>query len=221
VDVAERRHFPREAVVVLLLAHVEAAVLEQHHLAGLHADAVHPVAHQGHLAAKELAQARGDRCERIGGRELAFLRAPEVRGDHHRGALVEREADARDRGADARVVGDRARSVLRHVQVRANEHALAGEVEVGHLQDFHGLPKTIVIPAEPASACIRRERESIGYFAAIHATATSSIRFEKPHSLSYQLDAFTSRPETLVSVASKIEERGSWLKSDETSGSLL
>ena len=40
------------------------------------------------------------------------------------------------------------------------------------------------------------------YFAAISAMVVSSIRFEKPHSLSYQLLTLTSRPETFVSVAS-------------------
>jgi hypothetical protein len=37
----------------------------------------------------------------------------------------------------------------------------------------------------------------------------SSIRFEKPHSLSYQAHTFTSVPsDTLVSVASKMDEAG-------------
>src|SRR6267378_5579759 len=66
-----------------------------------------------------------------------------------------------------------------------------------------------------------------GYFASAtptsaKATATSSMRLEKPHSLSYQEDTFTSVPSaTRVRVASKIELAGLWLKSDETSGSVL
>src|SRR5258706_10142027 len=65
-------------------------------------------------------------------------------------------------------------------------------------------------------------RTGMAYLAAIRATVTSSIRLLNPHSLSYQEDTFTSvPPDTLVSVASKIEEAGLWLKSDETSGSLL
>src|SRR5271165_6523511 len=52
-----------------------------------------------------------------------------------------------------------------------------------------------------------------------HASVVSSMRFEKPHSLSYQAQALTSVPSrTLVSVASKVEDAGSWLKSTETSG---
>src|SRR6266853_3802802 len=65
-------------------------------------------------------------------------------------------------------------------------------------------------------------RTRIDYFAFINATVTSSIRLLKPHSLSYQEDTFTSVPaDTLVRVASKIDEAGLWLKSIETSGSLL
>src|SRR5437868_14224827 len=61
----------------------------------------------------------------------------------------------------------------------------------------------------------------VRYFAPISATVTSSMRFENPHSLSYQLDTFTSRPDTLVSVASNVDDAGSWLKSLDTSGPLL
>src|SRR3954467_1793049 len=52
---------------------------------------------------------------------------------------------------------------------------------------------------------------------------TSSIRFEKPHSLSYQDETLTSVPsgETRVRVESKIELAGLWLKSDETRSSAL
>jgi hypothetical protein len=40
-------------------------------------------------------------------------------------------------------------------------------------------------------------------------TARSIMRFEKPHSLSYQLKTFAKRsPTTCVSVASKIDEPG-------------
>src|SRR4051812_14767100 len=59
------------------------------------------------------------------------------------------------------------------------------------------------------------------YFAAIQARVTSSMRLEKPHSLSYQLETFTRRPDTFVRVESKVEEAGSWLKSTDTSGAVL
>jgi hypothetical protein len=68
---------------------------------------------------------------------------------------------------------------------------------------------------------LRIARDAITYFALASATAVSSMRFEKPHSLSYQLDTFTRRPDTLVSVASNVDEAGLWLKSIDTSGASL
>src|SRR5690242_13521769 len=59
------------------------------------------------------------------------------------------------------------------------------------------------------------------HFAAISAIVTSSIRLLNPHSLSYQLLALTSRPDTFVSVASNVDDAGSWLKSTDTSGAVL
>ena len=47
------------------------------------------------------------------------------------------------------------------------------------------------------------------YFASINATVVSSMRLLKPHSLSYHEHTFTKRPDTLVQVASKIDECGS------------
>ena len=48
------------------------------------------------------------------------------------------------------------------------------------------------------------------------------MRFEKPHSLSYQERTRTRVPSiTCVCVASKVELCESWLKSIETSGSVL
>ncbi len=53
------------------------------------------------------------------------------------------------------------------------------------------------------------------------ARALSSMRLEKPHSLSYQAMTLTSRPLTRVWLASNTAERGSWLKSTDTSGRVL
>ncbi len=58
------------------------------------------------------------------------------------------------------------------------------------------------------------------YLAFISATVVSSMRFEKPHSLSYHDDTLTRRPDTLVKVESKFDEAGLWLKSIDTSGSV-
>jgi hypothetical protein len=61
----------------------------------------------------------------------------------------------------------------------------------------------------------------VRFFAAIRAIVVSSIRLENPHSLSYQLDTFTRRPDTFVSVESNVDDAGSWLKSTDTSGPVL
>jgi len=58
--------------------------------------------------------------------------------------------------------------------------------------------------------------------AVIMAIAVSGIRFEKPHSLSYQDNTRTKLPPmTWVWVESNVELAGLWLKSMETSGSVL
>src|SRR5262245_59291116 len=60
------------------------------------------------------------------------------------------------------------------------------------------------------------------HFAAINATVVSSMRLLKPHSLSYQESTFTRLPlVTRVCGASNTELWLSWLKSLDTSGSLL
>ncbi|KAG0750961.1 hypothetical protein G6F24_014771 [Rhizopus arrhizus] len=135
--VAQRGVLLRQGLVILALAHVHAAVFQQHQLARLHVDTVDPVAHQRHFAAEQLGQACGDRRQRIGLAPHAFLRAPQVRGDHHRRALLQRALERRQRSGDALFGGDAA-ILDRHVQILADQHALAGEVEVGHADDGHG-----------------------------------------------------------------------------------
>src|SRR6266853_5673301 len=62
----------------------------------------------------------------------------------------------------------------------------------------------------------------IDYFAFINAIVASSIRLLKPHSLSYQEQTFTSVPfDTRVRVASNTLLAALWLKSEDTSGSML
>src|SRR5262249_28421080 len=111
-----------------------------------------------------------------------------MRRHHHCRAGFERLLDCRQRGPDARVVGDGRGVVLRYVQVGADENAFAAEVELRHALELHYFA---VATSAPTSA---------------KAAATSSIRLEKPHSLSYQEHTFTSVPsETRVMVESKIE----------------
>ena len=105
-----------------------------------------------------------------------------MRGDEHLRAFVERELDGRQRRADARVARDLA-ALDGHVQIFANQDPLASEVLVRHAQHFHGAEQP--------------------YEAFDQAIVVSSMRFEKPHSLSYQEHTLTSVPSlTRVSVES-------------------
>src|SRR5688572_4657517 len=112
------------------------------------------------------------------------------------------------------------RSAMASSQTLATIAATTNVVGTGRVKPSVYLrPTAHAISHRPATT--RTSQAMARYFAAIQAIETSSMRLEKPHSLSYQLETFTSRPETLVSVASKIDERASWLKSLETSGALL
>ncbi len=116
------------------LGRVEADVLQQRDLAVLQrrdgglgrlADGV---GGERDRLAQQLAQAHGDRRERV---LLVRLRvdalgAAQVRGDDDLGAALQQGAESGHRGADPAVVGD-ARAVERHVEVGAHQHALAGE----------------------------------------------------------------------------------------------
>src|SRR5690606_25553501 len=104
--------------------------------------------------------------------------------DHDRRAAVERQADAGHRGADAGVFADLAGVVERHVEVGADEHPLAVQ-RAGLGQRGQGI-----------------DLGHAAYLADISATVVSSMRLEKPHSLSYQDDTLTSLPDTLVRVES-------------------
>ena len=130
-NIAQRSHLARQRLGVFLLADVQAAVFQQHDLAGLHVHAVHPVGHQRHVALHQFAEALGHRLQRVGGLEFALFRPAQMRRHHHRGTSVERHLNARNRGPNARVFGNLARVVLRHVEVGANENAFAGDLAVG------------------------------------------------------------------------------------------
>ena len=66
--------------------------------------------------------------------------------------------------------------------------------------------------------CIR----CLNHSALTNASVVSSMRFEKPHSLSYQEHTFTKVPScTFVIVASYVEDAGLWLKSIDTNGPSL
>ena len=123
--VAQGGEFSGQLGGVLFLAHVDAAVFQQHDLAWLHLHAVDPVGHQRHFAAQQLAQPFGHRRQRVFRLERALGRAAQVAGDHHRSAGIERHPDAGHTGANAGVFGDIARVVLRHIEVGPDKHPFA------------------------------------------------------------------------------------------------
>ncbi len=71
----------------------------------------------------------------------------------------------------------------------------------------------------PSPARFAFQRSCQAQMSLAKATDVSSMRLEKPHSLSYQVRIRTKFPSmTFVWSSAKIEECGSWLKSRETSG---
>ena len=141
-DVAQRGQLFRQRLVVLFLAHVHAAVFQQHHLAGCHLHTIDPVGHQRHFAAQQLRQALGHGGQRVFGFELAFGGAAQVAGDHDGSARFQGHFNGGHRGTHARVFGDLARIVQGHVQVGTDKYTLALGLalgaEVGKTQDVHG-----------------------------------------------------------------------------------
>ena len=200
---------------------------------GATVDAVDPVAHSGTSRPEQLARgACATGASESACAELAFGRAAQVRGDHHRARRARaRVADAGERGADARVFGDRAGVVLRHVEVGADEDALAAR--------DRGRPASrIMACSERASGSdsIRPCRQRVGSRhahrppSAVTGAATSrsstppscrACGCRSPIRCRTRTRPSPACPDTLVSVASKIDERGSWLKSTDTSGAVL
>jgi hypothetical protein len=114
VDVAAVGELAREALVVRRLAGVETRVLE-------HIDA---------LVRQKLAQPLGDGGHRVLHAVLLRLRPAEVRTHANlRRVLLDQELQGRQRGADARVVGDAA-ALERHVEVGADQDGLPRDVGV-------------------------------------------------------------------------------------------
>src|SRR4051812_43447684 len=104
-----------------------------------------------------------------------------MRTDENLRPFFEGQLDGRQRRPDPGIAGDLA-AFDGHVQIFANQDPLASEVLVHHAQHFHGLK-----PQEAFDQAI----------------VVSSMRLEKPHSLSYQEQTLTRVPSlTRVSVES-------------------
>ena len=180
VDVAQCRHTPRQFIGILLFALVEAHVFQQHDLAGPTSTPSSQSFLKRHRHAEQLRQALGHRRQGKLLRILALFGSPEMRHDQHPRLRGQGRLKGGQRGANPRVAAHR--SVLdRHIQILPNQHPLIAQIQARHFVMFKGN----------------------SYVAFDQASVVSSMRLEKPHSLSYHEQAFTSVPSmTLVSVAS-------------------
>src|SRR5579872_971566 len=94
--------------------------------------------------------------------------------------------------------------------------------EPGRIGDHRSRASGSRLSDAPLTRCIASGTREMTYSNFPIATATSAMRLEKPHSLSYHDITRTSVPFcTLVWSMCKVEECGSWLKSIETLGALV
>ncbi len=203
VDVAELGERVDMGRIVLLLALVKAGVFEQEHVAIVHfgdrvfrclADAIRAES-DGTL--DDVGDRRGDGLQRIG-----FVRPPlgsaEMREQNDLAALVSDLRDGRCNALDARRIGHAA-VLRRDIEIDAQQHALADQVGVvegpegcGHIRLRQKVNALASLGTPPPSGAPRQISFAI-------ATAVSAMRFEKPHSLSYQDSTRTNLPSiTLV-----------------------
>ena len=125
----------RQAAGLALLLGIETQVLEQQHLARLeglgHLGGLlaHAVTGEGDLHAEVLLDGRDDLFEGVFGIGV-LLRTTHVRHEDHRTAFVEHLLDGGDGGADAGVVRHFALLVEGHVEIHADDRALAFEIVV-------------------------------------------------------------------------------------------
>ena len=120
--------------VVLLLAGIEAQVLQQHDLAALEGCGLslgilaHDIGSENHLAAQQLAQTLGHDSQR----ELLLpltLGLAQVGAGDNGSTVVQQVLDGGQGGHDAVFIGDD--TVLqRHVEIATHQYALAGHVQV-------------------------------------------------------------------------------------------
>jgi hypothetical protein len=148
-----------------------------------------------------------------------FISVAPVRGGTPFSLLLQRKGGKRKQLTPSRPAqGQRPRreGASRMPAQAANYTAFADASESGK---SHHIAERRIKKRPPQRVASGRQKKP--YLALANATAVSSMRFEKPHSLSYQLDTFTNRPDTFVSVASNVDEAGLWLKSIDTSGAEL
>ena len=198
IDVAELGKLLGEAHVVLFLARVVAKVLQHGHLARLQRIDAAPrlvanaILDEMHLrAAHQLGDLGRDRRKRGLWAPLALGTAE--MGEHdHLGAAVHELLDGRQHARDARRVGHFA-VLHRHVEIDADEHALAPDVEP---IDGADTGKVRFAPAVHIGGAGNIRGSDVVHINLLITTAVSLMRLEKPHSLSYQATTRQNVPST-------------------------
>ena len=221
VDITKPCHLLNEFGIVLFLPDVSAAVFKNHDFTGFYVNAVEPVFFKADRHAEHLAERFGNFCQAVLFSEFAFLRTSKVGANHHTGTAFQSHLHGRHGFFQAMIVSNVAFCISWDIHVGTNKNTLSFKRafvdQFFKCFDFHG---SFLLNQTPTKRGLIKCFKN--YFALYIATAVSSILQEKPHSLSYQATAFTSVPSiTLVRVASKMEEKEVWLKSEETSGSSL
>jgi len=102
-----------------------------------------------------------------------------------------------------------------------NHHRANGRIGLERRKGGREFPPDVLVDGVHRRRTVQADERDFGvaldqyrrhYFALMNAMVVSSIRLEKPHSLSYQPPTFTSMPsDTLVMVASNVHEAGLWL----------
>ena len=144
--VAERGVLLRGIVEVLLLALIDAAVLQHHQFTrGDIEAAVDPILDQAHGLAQAIGNVVGDGLQGILRGPFTFGRTTQMRCHHHLGALLEAMIDGCHRGGDARIGRDLA--VLHgHVQVGADQNTFTFQIEIGQFDNGHIANSKILLP---------------------------------------------------------------------------
>ncbi|MNI54737.1 hypothetical protein D3C73_1096480 [compost metagenome] len=152
VEVAQFRQLGGEGRVVLLLAFVEADVLEQQYAAGVEIGdhrlgfVAHAVVGEAHGAVQQQLQ-RLDHGAQAHRRHALALGPVEVGQQHHLGAGFAQAVDGRQGRLQPGVVGD-VPVLHRHVEVHANQGGLAGQVgNVVEGAEGHGISLFFLLPS--------------------------------------------------------------------------
>ncbi len=205
IEIAERRHAPRELGIVLFFAGVEARILEDADIARQHGRD-RPRSLRSLAILDEAHRAPGQPVKRQSPAAPSTCPAATA-------PLGRPKCDSKqdDRAAVAEL--ERRSAAV----ARSRVSSLTAPSCIGTLRSTR---TSTLLPVRSSGRSSRvLKRLTVSYSFAI-AAAVSTMRFEKPHSLSYQLTTRTSLPSiTAVSRLSTVELAGVWMKSIETSGS--